>query len=121
MNSSVVDPTLHQPLRALRLSGMLETLDARLAQARGGELRHLDFLQVLCDDEITRREAHAIARRIRRARFDQQATLEEFDGSAWCFSWPRCSVNSAFNAASKTVLVSCLSSPSGPVSASPCA
>ena len=35
---------------------MLETLDARLAQARAGELGHLDFLQVLCDDEITRRE-----------------------------------------------------------------
>jgi IstB-like ATP binding protein len=72
-------PTLHQSLRALKLSGMLETLAARLAQARGGELGHLDFLQVLCDDEITRREAHAIARR---ARFDQQATLEEFDFAA---------------------------------------
>jgi DNA replication protein DnaC len=82
LNSSIVDPTLHQSLRALRLSGMLETLDARLAQARGGELGHLDFLQVLCDDEITRREAHAIARRIRRARFDEQATLEEFDFAA---------------------------------------
>lgn len=82
MNSSIVDPTLHQSLRALRLSGMLDTLDARLAQARGGELGHLDFLQVLCDDEITRREAHAIARRVRRAHFDEQATLEEFDFTA---------------------------------------
>ncbi|XIJ51432.1 hypothetical protein ACF9IK_00480 [Kitasatospora hibisci] len=33
--------------KALRLSGMLETIDARLAQAHGGELGHLDFLQVL--------------------------------------------------------------------------
>jgi DNA replication protein DnaC len=82
LNSTIVEPTLQQSLRALRLSGMLETLDARLAQARGGELGHLDFLQVLCDDEITRREAHAIARRIRRARFDQQTTLEEFDFTA---------------------------------------
>jgi DNA replication protein DnaC len=82
VNSSIIDPTLHQSLRALKLSGMLETLDARLAQARGGELGHLDFLQVLCDDEISRREAHAIARRLRRARFDQQATLEEFDFAA---------------------------------------
>ena len=61
---------------------MLQTLDARLAQARAGELGHLEFLQVLCHDEISRRETIAIARRLRRARFDQQATLEEFDFAA---------------------------------------
>ena len=55
------------------------TLDARLAQAAAGELGHLDFLQVLCDDEISRRAAMSMARRIRRARFDEQATLEGFD------------------------------------------
>ena len=81
--SSVLDPALHDCLRTLKLSGMLETLDARLAQARGGDLGHLDFLQVLCDDEITRREAQAIARRIRRAQFESpQATLESFDFAA---------------------------------------
>ena len=42
-------------LRDLKLSGMLGTLDARLAQAHAGELGHLDFLQVLCQDEISRR------------------------------------------------------------------
>ncbi len=49
---------------------MLGTLDARLAQARAGELGHLEFLQVLCQDEITRREATSLARRIRHARFE---------------------------------------------------
>ena len=76
---SVVIPALNESLRTLRLSGMLETLDARLAQARAGDLGHLDFLQVLCDDEIARREAQAFTRRYRRAKFDYQATLEEFD------------------------------------------
>jgi DNA replication protein DnaC len=76
---TIVDTALHQALRTLKLSGMLETLDARLAQARAGELGHLDFLQVLCHDEIGRRETQAVTRRLRRARFDQQATLEEFD------------------------------------------
>lgn len=28
-------------------------LDVRLAQAHGGELDHLNFLQVLCQDEMT--------------------------------------------------------------------
>ena len=40
-------------LRDLELSGMLDTLDARLAQAHAGELGHLDFLQVLCQDKIS--------------------------------------------------------------------
>jgi DNA replication protein DnaC len=79
---SVVDTALHDSLRALKLSGMLHTLDARLAQARAGELGHLDFLQVLCHDEITRREAMGITRRLRRARFEHPVTLEEFDFTA---------------------------------------
>ena len=36
---------LDSALRALKLSGMLDTLDARLAQARAGDLGHLEFLQ----------------------------------------------------------------------------
>jgi DNA replication protein DnaC len=79
---SVVDNALHECLRALKLSGMLHTLDARLAQARAGELGHLEFLQVLCHDEISRRDATALDRRLRRARFDQPATIEEFDFAA---------------------------------------
>src|SRR5450759_3341782 len=51
---------LESKLRSLRLSGMLATLEARLAQARGGELGHLEFLEVLLEDEISRREAKAL-------------------------------------------------------------
>jgi DNA replication protein DnaC len=78
----IVDVALEQSLRTLKLSGMLQTLEARLAQARAGELGHIEFLQVLCHDEITRRESQAITRRLRRAQFEQQATLEEFDFAA---------------------------------------
>jgi DNA replication protein DnaC len=76
---TIIDTALHTSLRTLKLSGMLETLDARLAQAQAGELGHLDFLQVLCSDEITRRENMSMHRRLRRARFDEQTTLEGFD------------------------------------------
>ena len=69
-------------LRTLKLSGMLETLNARLTQAQAGQLGHLDFLQVLCQDEIARRQAMSMTRRLRRAHFDQQATLEGFDFAA---------------------------------------
>src|SRR3954452_2619992 len=80
--SMVDNNALTGALRTLKLSGMLETLDARLAQARAGELGHLDFLQVLCHDEITRRETVAMSRRLRRAHFEQQLTLEGFDFAA---------------------------------------
>jgi DNA replication protein DnaC len=69
-------------LRELKLSGMLTTLDTRLAQARAGDLGHLEFLQVLCEDEISRRQTHAMQRRLRRARFEEQATFEGFDFAA---------------------------------------
>ncbi|MFE5596548.1 ATP-binding protein [Streptomyces sp. NPDC056549] len=79
---TVMDAALRESLKTLRLSGMLETLDPRLAQAHSGELCHLDFLQVLCQDEITRRETVAFQRSLQRAKFEQQVTLEEFDFTA---------------------------------------
>jgi len=70
---------LETSLRTLGLSGMLDTLAARLAQAHAGELGHLEFLQALCEDEVARREAAAVARRVRAARFEQATTIEDFD------------------------------------------
>jgi len=70
---------LESTLRSLKLSGMLDTLEARLVQARAGELGHQEFLQVLCEDELNRRAATAVTRRVRAARFDEQLSLEEFD------------------------------------------
>ena len=64
-------------LKALGLSGMLGTIDARLAEARAGTLGHAEFLQVLCEDEAARRDAAKITRRIRAAGFPAGATLEE--------------------------------------------
>ena len=61
---------LEDSLRSLSLSGMLDTLEARLGQAHAGELGHLEFLQVLCQDEIARREVAALERRLRAARFE---------------------------------------------------
>jgi DNA replication protein DnaC len=75
---SICDPAL----RTLKLSGMLDTLDARLAQTRDGGLGHLEFLQALCEDEIARRESAALTRRLRRAKFEAQATFEDSDFSA---------------------------------------
>ena len=76
---TIHDPSLRAALKTLKLTGMLDTLDARLAQTRDGKLGHPEFLQVLCEDEIARRDTAALARRVRRARFEQHSTFEDFD------------------------------------------
>ena len=79
MVNAVLADGLNQALKELKLTGMLTTLDERLAQARAGDLGHLEFLQVLCEDELARRQSVALTRRLTRARFESQATLEAFD------------------------------------------
>ena len=68
-------------LRQLKLTGMLDTLDARLAEAQAGTLGHVEFLQTLCQDELARRDAAAVDRRLRAAHLPAGATLEGFDYS----------------------------------------
>jgi DNA replication protein DnaC len=80
--SAIPHAQLAPVLRALKLTGMLDTLDARLAEARAGTLGHVEFLHVLCQDELARREAAAVARRLRAARLPMAATLESFDFAA---------------------------------------
>jgi DNA replication protein DnaC len=80
--SAVLEPGLHEALRALKLTGMLDSLDERIAQARAGRLGHLEVLQLLCEDELARRQSAALTRRVTRARFEAEATLEGFDFTA---------------------------------------
>ena len=72
---------LETTLRALKLSGMLDTLEVRLAQATAGELGYVEFLEALLEDEIARRDASGIARRVRAAHFEQLCVIEDFDFS----------------------------------------
>ncbi|MDP9352395.1 MAG: IS21-like element helper ATPase IstB, partial [Chloroflexota bacterium] len=71
--------TLLPPLRRLKLSGMLDAIPARAEQARSRDLDVLDFLLLLLEDELARREAEGVARRIRRARFEDVCDLRDFD------------------------------------------
>jgi hypothetical protein len=67
MTTTIETGSLDKALRALKLSGMPATIDARLARARCGELGHIEFPQVLCADEISRRETMSMTRRLRKA------------------------------------------------------
>ncbi len=79
---TILDPGLHTALRTLKLTGMLHTLDTRVDQARTQPLVHVEFLQLLCEDEIARRESAALSRRLRAARFEDPMTIEAFDFTA---------------------------------------
>jgi len=70
---------LQPRLRRLKLGGMLQTLELRLDQAHQEKLGHLEFLELMLEDEIQRRANKALARRIQRARFEEAQTLSDFD------------------------------------------
>ncbi len=71
--------TLEPKLKALHLRGMLQTLENRLGQARDSKLGHLEFLELLLEDEIARRQARSLQARINRAHFGEVKTLADFD------------------------------------------
>jgi len=70
---------LDMPLKRLRLSGILETLDMRTQQAIDGQWSYGEFLSRLLEDEVARREQKQLALRIRRAAINTTKTLEAFD------------------------------------------
>ena len=74
-------PELVPQLKRLRLSGLLETLPQRHRQAVDGQLSYTEFLALLVQDELGRREQKKFAQRIRRAGFRSQKTLADFDFS----------------------------------------
>ncbi|MBD3424891.1 MAG: AAA family ATPase [Candidatus Latescibacteria bacterium] len=69
-------------LKALRLGGMIHTLERRSEQALESSMAPLEFLALLLDDEIERREQGRLRRRINSARIDDNKTLAKFDFSA---------------------------------------
>jgi DNA replication protein DnaC len=72
-------PALIPMLKEIRLSGILDSLEARNRQAIEDKLAYTDFLALLLQDEVARRSHKKLAVRIRRANFRNQKTLEDFD------------------------------------------
>ena len=66
-------------LKALRLSGILDTLEVRTQQAIAEQWTYGDFLERLLEDEVERRGQKQLALRVRRATLNTSKTLETFD------------------------------------------
>lgn len=69
-------------LRQLKLAGMLQTLEARSALAQENNLSPVEFLAILLDDEIDRRERTRLLRQEKEAGFEAPRFLSQFDFSA---------------------------------------
>jgi len=69
-------------LKALRLSGMANSLEERSELARGQKLTPVEFLALLLDDEIDRRHRKRLARMERIAGFENVKLLSGFDFAA---------------------------------------
>jgi len=76
-------PELAPLLKRLRLSGFLESLPTRNREAVDQKLSYTEFLALLVQDEVARREHKKFNLRVRRAGFRSQKTLEGFD---WQFN-----------------------------------
>jgi DNA replication protein DnaC len=72
-------PELAHQLKSLRLSGILDSLDARNRQAIESKLAYTEFLAMLISDEVARRDQKKFSTRLRRAQFRTTKTIEQFD------------------------------------------
>jgi DNA replication protein DnaC len=72
-------PSLKTVCKRLRLSGLLATLPDRIAHAQGTKLGFEDFLELVLQDEIDRRDQSNLDQRIKKACFFEEQTLENFD------------------------------------------
>lgn len=73
---------LYPKLRQLKLSGILQTLDVRTSQAVQNQLAPLEFLALLLDDELERRDQQRQVLRLAQSGCDSNKTLAHFDFSA---------------------------------------
>ena len=72
---------LSSALRKLRLSGLSQTLEVRVQEAASHNLSHVEFLELILQDELTVRQERLIDRRVKAAGFRELKPLEDFDFS----------------------------------------
>ncbi len=78
-----MNDNLAKTLKKLRLSGLLESLEVRLHEAQSHQLNHLEFLELIVQDELAVRADRKRERRVKAAGFRELKPLEDFD---WSFN-----------------------------------
>jgi DNA replication protein DnaC len=78
-----MNDALRSVLRKLRLSGLSESLEVRLQEAAGHSLSHMEFLELILQDELAVRSDRQLQRRVKAALFRELKPLDQFD---WAFN-----------------------------------
>jgi DNA replication protein DnaC len=78
-----MNDALHNALKKLRLSGLIQSLDVRLHEAQSHQLNHVEFLELVLQDELAIRSDRLLKRRVKAAAFRELKTLDGFD---WSFN-----------------------------------
>jgi DNA replication protein DnaC len=78
-----MNDALRGTLKRLRLSGLLESLEVRLQEAVGHGLSHVEFLELILQDEMAVRSDRQLERRVKAALFRDLKLLDQFD---WSFN-----------------------------------
>lgn len=78
-----MNDALRMTLKKLRLSGLLESLEIRLQEAAGHGLSHIEFLELILQDELAVRSDRQLQRRVKAALFRELKPLDHFD---WAFN-----------------------------------
>jgi DNA replication protein DnaC len=74
-----VNESLQTTLKKLRLSGLAQSLEVRMQEATGNGLNHVEFLELVLQDELAVRADRLMGRRVKAAAFREPKTLEDFD------------------------------------------
>ena len=70
---------LEKSLKSLKLSGILQCLEARTREASVNQLSHCEYLSLLAQDELLLREQKRYKSRVKKAGFKGQKTIETFN------------------------------------------
>jgi len=82
MSADPISQDLKTVFRRLKLSRILDTVPERLALARQQKMPHQDFLLLVLQDEVSRRDSLAVGLRAQKGHLDPQAQLDNWDETA---------------------------------------
>lgn len=74
-----MNDVLSSKLKNLKLSGIIKTLDSRNEEALKENLSYMEFFEMLINDEVINRQNNGNKNRIKKAKFSQHKTLEEYN------------------------------------------
>jgi len=83
-------------MQEMKLTGMLSSLEEKIALATKESWSHTDLVDALIQAEYDQREITGIQRRIKNAKFPKQANIQDFDFSAKR-SWTRQQIKELMN------------------------